>query len=89
MKPFISPREKKLLMVRRRRQAGSPRWGGPVCVDSTRGAASPPGGARRLALGLPAPAPPPLQVVIPLQAIANVAIVYLDEFTPAAESWFT
>lgn len=32
---------------------------------------------------------PPLQVVIPLQAIANVAIVYLDEFTPAAESWFT
>ncbi|KAL4424923.1 hypothetical protein ABPG77_009652 [Micractinium sp. CCAP 211/92] len=42
MKPFISPREKKLLMV-----------------------------------------------VIPLQAIANVAIVYLDEFTPAAESWFT
>ncbi|PSC67979.1 G -coupled seven transmembrane receptor [Micractinium conductrix] len=30
-----------------------------------------------------------LMVVIPLQAIANVAIIYLDEFTPAAESWFT
>lgn len=30
-----------------------------------------------------------MQVVIPLQCIANVAIIYLDEFTPAAESWFT
>ena len=30
-----------------------------------------------------------LMVVIPLQAVANVAIIYLDEFTPAAESWFT
>jgi hypothetical protein len=42
MKPFIAPREKKLLMV-----------------------------------------------VIPLQMLANIAIIYVDEFTPAAESWFT
>jgi hypothetical protein len=42
MKPFIAPREKKLLMV-----------------------------------------------FIPLQMLANIAIIYVDEFTPAAESWFT
>ncbi len=27
--------------------------------------------------------------VVPLQVFANVAIIVLDEFTPAAESWFT
>eukprot|EP00887_Chlorella_sp_A99_P000658 scaffold5.g658.t1 len=30
-----------------------------------------------------------LLVVVPLQVMANVAIVVLDEYTPAAESWFT
>jgi hypothetical protein len=30
-----------------------------------------------------------LMVVVPLQIIANIAIIYVDEFTPAAESWFT
>lgn len=30
-----------------------------------------------------------LLVVLPLQVIANVAIVVLDEYTPAARSWFT
>jgi hypothetical protein len=37
----------------------------------------------------PALAPVPVQVVIPLQFIANMAIIFVDEFTPAAESWFT
>lgn len=30
-----------------------------------------------------------LMVVVPLQVFANVAIIVTDEFTPAAESWFT
>lgn len=30
-----------------------------------------------------------LLVVVPLQVMANVAIVVLDEYTPAAESWLT
>ncbi len=30
-----------------------------------------------------------LMVVVPLQVFANVAIIVLDEYTPAAESWFT
>lgn len=30
-----------------------------------------------------------LAVVVPLQVFANVAIVVLDEYTPAKESWFT
>ncbi|GAB4816676.1 hypothetical protein N2152v2_003722 [Parachlorella kessleri] len=30
-----------------------------------------------------------IMVVVPLQVFANVAIVVLDEYTPAAESWFT
>jgi hypothetical protein len=28
-------------------------------------------------------------VQVPLQVFANVAIVVLDEYTPAARSWFT
>lgn len=30
-----------------------------------------------------------LMVVIPLQVVAEVAIIVLDEHTPAAHSWFT
>ena len=30
-----------------------------------------------------------LQVVVPLQCINNLAIIILDETTPAAQSWFT
>lgn len=93
MKPFISDREKKLLMVG---GLGRGRWPGlgggsglPACrpchsaarlLTQTAHIPSPP----RPHFRLPAP-----QAVIPLQAVANVAIIYLDEFTPAAESWFT
>ena len=104
MKPFISKREKKLLMV-----GGAERHPlgcrlplgscGPVSVWHGPSPAQPvrPQPSCRLPASVPLPPPTPVlslwlaspQVVIPLQAIANVAIIYLDEFTPAAESWFT
>ena len=31
----------------------------------------------------------PMQVVVPLQVINDLAIIILDETTPAAQSWFT
>ena len=51
----------------------------PLALTSTRHAACPP---------CPPRPPPPLQVVVPLQCINNLAIIILDETTPAAESWF-